>query len=190
MRTHAQSGSNLLFAEHPVDENSGSLHQAVAPDRAHHKQPLHGGEVLAVHLVREGHVLWLLLHVITEHPPLHLAAIFRHAFKFLLEPLKVRGEDLEIVELVVMHPVERLLHLDNLAVRGLGEAKFCHDDGAVVRRDQEFSFAWSYVTQGILNLKMNEITHYISGGWVVNNLTIRSTLNFDRRYFWPQTKIN
>lgn len=136
----------------------GGLHQAVTPNRAHHQQPFHGGEVLAVHLVGEGHVLWLLLYVITQHPPLHLAAVFRHAFKFLLEPLEVRGENLEVVELVVVHPVERLLHLDDLAVWGLGKAEFCHDDCAVVRRDQEFSLAWSYVTQGIFNLRLKKST--------------------------------
>ena len=54
----------------------------------------------------------------------------RHPVEHLLEPLIVNGQDLQVVELFVSHPVERLLSGDKLTVGGLGVADGRHGDRA------------------------------------------------------------
>jgi hypothetical protein len=63
------------------------------------------------------------------------------------------GEDLQVVELVVRHPVEGFLGCHELAVGGLVEAQRGHGDGAQGRGDEILPLSRAYTTLRILNLK-------------------------------------
>ena len=84
--------ANSLLAQNAVDEDDGSVNEAVTPHSAHHTQPLHR-LVHVVHLVRQG--LQLRHVALAQVAPLGLAPVLGHAVKHLLEPLEVGGQHLQ-----------------------------------------------------------------------------------------------
>lgn len=60
--------------------------------------------------------------------------------------------DLQIVELVIGHPVERFLGLNNSGVRGLDVAHGRHDHGAVVGRHQVLTLPGTDAAMALLHL--------------------------------------
>lgn len=104
---------NLLFSEDCCDEQRRRLHDPVAAYGSQDTQPLHGLEHV-VHSVWQRNGFWLI--AFTQVSPLCFTSIFGHSIKHFLEPFEVSGQNLEIMELVISHPIKRLLCLKDLAV--------------------------------------------------------------------------
>lgn len=126
-------------------------------DCMYYQQLFYGGKVFVVYFVGEGYVFWFFFYVIIQYFLFYFVVIFRYVFEFFLELFEVCGENLEVVELVVVYLVEWFFYLDNFVVWGLGEVKFSYDNCVVVWRDQEFLFIWFYVIKGIFNLRLKKL---------------------------------
>ena len=68
------------------------------------------------------------------------------------KPPPTASTDLKIVELVIGHPVERFLGLNNSGVRRLDVAHGRHDHGAVVGRHQVLTLPRTDAAMALLHL--------------------------------------
>ena len=69
-----------------------------------------------------------------------------------LDPQQRKSADLQVVKLVISHPVKRFLGLHNPGVWWLDVAQGGHHHRAVVRGDHILTLTWAYVAMAFLHL--------------------------------------
>ena len=138
------------LAEHGGDVGQGELNDAFAADGANDAEALRGVERL-VELVGQRHVLGRL--GLAQVAPRRLAAVARHPIERVAEPRVRDGQVLQVQELLVRHPVERLLRLPvAMLAHRLVVVNRLHELRSVRRRDDELALARLQPIGGRLHL--------------------------------------